>query len=654
MSLINISIYSHSNCYRLYLLHMPYFKKLQQLLQKEKEADIAAYQKLSKEQNMGQKRLAGHLWYPIAIKNQEISRGDYLDIEVERTTHNNLLHQFRYGVQVALFSNHQAESDRLEGTVIFASKDRMKINFRIEELPAWASNGKLGIELLFDMHSYEQMHQALLEGEKMEDHHQLSTLSNVLIGEQEPTFSLPKEGHVFPSLNKQQRLALDKILAAEELAIVHGPPGTGKTTTLVEAIKNLLQFQQKQLLVVAPSNAAVDLLTYKLAQEALHVVRIGNPIRFADSLFSESLDQKLAEHPLAKENRTLKKQAGQLRDMAHKYKRKFGPQERAQRNALFANAREIMREVEQNEKLALAAILGDAQVITATLVGANHPSIRQRTFEIVIIDEATQALEPACWIPILKAKKLVMAGDHRQLPPTVKSTGVEAKALMHTLMEKCVERFPEAVVSLHEQYRMHTSIMQFPSEQFYSNTLTAHPVIAEKLLFAGDSPVQFVDTAGCGFDEKNEDGSISNPEEASFVIQRLAQYIRTPDINMESKAPSIGIVSPYRKQVAALKEFFEASALSIYKEAISINTIDSFQGQERDIICISMCRSNAERNIGFLADTRRMNVAMTRARKKLMIIGDSSTLSANSFYEKLLNYCEQAGFYKSAWEFLEY
>ena len=452
-----------------------------------------------------------------------------------------------------------------------------------------------------------------------------------------------------------QQSAVAKIVAANELAIVHGPPGTGKTTTLVQAIKTLLQQEHGKILVTAPSNAAVDLLTEKLTDTGLNVVRIGNPARVNERQLAVALDSKIAAHPGAKEIKRLKKQAAEYRDLAHKYKRNFGPQEREQRKALFVEARNISAEVEKTEQYIIDDVLAKAQVITATLVGANHYSVRNLKYHTVVIDEAGQALEPACWIPVLKARKLVMAGDHCQLPPTIKSDQAAQEGLSKTLMEKCVKLHPEAVVLLEEQYRMHQTIMGFPSGEFYGNRLQAHATVAHRLLFPGDQPLLFIDTAGCGFDEKWEGTSLSNPEEAHFLIKHVAHLVK--ELNAFFKPdnfPSIAVIAPYRHQVELLKE--EVRSFRILQEvaaSISVNTIDSFQGQERDVVYISLTRSNAESSIGFLSEIRRMNVAMTRARKKLVVIGDSATLSQFPFYADFITYAQEHHAYQSAWELMD-
>ena len=296
----------------------------------------------------------------------------------------------------------------------------------------------------------------------------------------------------------------------------------------------------------------------------------------------------------------LKKQAAEYRDLAHKYKRKFGKEERDQRQALLAEARNISKEITRTEQYIINDILSRAQVITATLVGANHYSVRPLRYHTVVIDEAGQAIEPACWIPILKADKLVMAGDHFQLPPTIKSSEAAREGLANTLMEKCVTLHPESVVLLEEQYRMHETIMGFPSQEFYDNRLTAHLSNARHLLFPGDQPFLFIDTAGCGFEEKWEGTSISNPEEARFLLLQIKELVLAlQKLYTESDFPTIALIAPYKHQVEILKEETSLDPVLKHIGSLAVNTIDSFQGQERDAVFISMTRSNADSTIGF-------------------------------------------------------
>ena len=670
---------------------MDYFKALTDLLKTEQAEDRRLYREMAETASINDRRAGGLAWYPIAIRDTEMGRGDYLTVEVERTTHQDITHQLRFGASAALFSNHDMQNDRVEGTISFQSGNKLKITLNTDELPEWTRNGKLGIDLLFDDNSYSEMFGALRQAGTLVEKAQEGRLVRVLTGQQAPEFeeeggdaargngavagngvASRAPGSPAPAgpggLNPSQQAAVAKILSASDLAIVHGPPGTGKTTTLVQAIKALIRRDGERVLVVAPSNTAVDLLSEKLADEGLNVLRVGNPARVSERLLSLTLDSRMAEHSSIKEIKKLKKKASEFRDMAHKYKRNFGKAEREQRKALFDEARNVLKEVERLEQYILDDVLAKAQVVTATLVGANHYTVRGLRYRTVVIDEAGQALEPACWIPILKAERVVLAGDHCQLPPTIKSeeaarglaatqTQAAQGGLSTTLLEKNVVLHPEAVVLLEEQYRMHAAIMGYSSGVFYADRLKAHPSVAGHLLFEGDGPLAFVDTAGCGFDEKPEGSGLTNPEEAAFLIKHATRLVSELSGRFEKDAtefPTIAIISPYRNQVHLLQELLLHSAtLRRYTHKITVNTIDSFQGQERDIVYIGMTRSNADSKIGFLSDIRRMNVAMTRARKKLVVIGDSGTLSRLPFYANFISYAEQREAYLSAWEFVE-
>lgn len=632
---------------------MDYFKNLLDLLKTEREEDHNQYRKLTEQSSVAERRANGLTWYPVAIRGSEMSRGDYLTVELERTTHQDIAHQFRFGMPAVFFGNHDAKNDRVEGTITHQNGNRLKITLRTDELPEWTRDGKLGIDILFDDNSYEEMQSALKQVIAIEakSPDKDKKLISILTGSQKPTFKEKVPPFVGARLNESQQAAVDKILKANELAIVHGPPGTGKTTTLVQAIKALVKTQNQKVLVVAPSNTAVDLLSEKLHEEGLNVLRVGNPARVNERLMSLTLDAKMAEHPQMKESKRLKKQAQEFKNMAHKYKRNFGKSERDQRKLLFDEAHKIMKEVGNTEQYIIDDLLAKAQVVTATLVGANHYTVKNLSYDTVVIDEAGQALEPACWIPILKAPKVVLAGDHCQLPPTIKSEVAAKDGLSTTLLEKGVGLHPEAVTLLEEQYRMNEQIMGYSSQVFYHNRLKAHASVAERLLFEGDKPLLFIDTAGCGFEEKLEGTSSTNPEEAALLLKHLA--ILAEECAKKGPFPNIGVIAPYKQQIRVLTEqIAHVPALQPYLSFIAINTVDSFQGQERDVIYISMTRSNTDGIIGFLADIRRMNVAMTRARKKLVIVGDSATLAQSAFYADFIEYAEKRDAYVSAWEWM--
>ena len=633
---------------------MEYFKKLSDLLKTEREEDRKSYQQLTETLSAAARRANGISWYPVAIRGTEMSRGDYITVELERTTHQELVHQFRFGSSAMFFSNHNPGENRVEGTIAYQSGNIIKLTLRTDELPEWSGDGKLGIDLLFDDNSYEEMQNALKLATTLSDKKEEGQLIKILVGETKPSFETSIRSLRLPRLNASQNSAVEKILSAQELAIVHGPPGTGKTTTIVQAIKALIQQDNEKILVVAPSNTAVDLLSEKLSEEGLNVLRVGNPVRVSEKLMSLTLDYKMGEHSSMKNIKKLKKQASAFRDMAQKYKRNFGKAEREQRKALFDEAKKIMKEVINTEQYIIDDLIAKAQVIAATPVGANHYTVKNLRYKTVVIDEAGQALEPACWIPILKAKKLILAGDHFQLPPTIKSDEAARNGLSTTLLEKTVALYPEAVVLLEEQYRMNTMIMGYSSKVFYEDKLKANSAVANHVLFPGDAPLAFIDTAGCGFTENSEDISISNPEEAAFLFKHLNQLFAEIGKNFSADdLPTTAIISPYKQQVDLLKQqLLQSELFQQWGDKIAVNTIDGFQGQERDIVYISMTRSNTDNNIGFLSDIRRMNVAMTRARKKLVVIGDSATLSQLPFYENFITYAQENNAYQSAWEFM--
>jgi ATP-dependent RNA/DNA helicase IGHMBP2 len=633
---------------------MQYFERLLDLLDVEQAEDRSQYQKLTERSSVNEHRANGLAWYPVALRGTEMTKGDYIQVEVERTTHHDVSHILRFGMPAALFSNHDPKEARIEGIISHQSGNNLKINFRIEELPDWAGDGKLGVDVLFDDNSYAEMRNALKQADKRTESEK-DQLLQILIGERQPTFEQKILMPNVSGLNESQSAAVQKILAANEIALVHGPPGTGKTTTIVQAVKALIQQGVKKILVTAPSNTAVDLLTEKMAEQNISVLRIGNPARVTEHLLAHTIDSQMAEHSTMKDVKRLKKQAHEFKQMAHKYKRNFGRAEQEQRKLLFNEAYKIMKEVEQSEQYVMDDIIARAQVITATLVGANHYSVRSQQYDIAIIDEAGQAIEPACWIPILKAKKVVLAGDHCQLPPTIKSAEAARKGLGKTLFEKCIELHPQSVLLLQEQYRMHEQIMNFSSKEFYDGKLKANAAVANRLLFSGDSPLIFIDTAGCGFDEKLEGTSSTNPEEAAFLMKHLQRLLTELDTHYTiTDFPTIGIIAPYKQQIAILQEqLTHLPDVEKYQHRITVNTVDSFQGQERDIIYISMTRSNSEGEIGFLADIRRMNVAMTRAKQKLVVIGDSATLSQFPFYDDFIYYAQSIDGYKSAWELME-
>ena len=634
---------------------------LRQLLKIERDEDFEQYKLHFARNNINYRRQNGVTWYPVVITNTEIGLGEYLTIDIERTTNHNEPHQFSGGKNVALFSQNYPDEKQLNGTIKIINPNKIRLSLSIDELPDWCDDGKLGINLLFDEASYKEMDIAL---EKVINarNNRLAHLRDVMYGLIPPVFEKADETIQITGLNQSQNNAVQKILAAKDIAIIHGPPGTGKTTTLVQAIRQTLK-TEKQILVCSPSNTAVDLLTEKLHREGISVLRLGNPARISEDVMVNTLDAKVAAHESYKDLKNYRKTADEYFRMAGKYKRTFGREEREQRQLYYNEARKILSEARVLEDYILSEQFNKAQVIACTPVVSSNRMMRDKQFTTVFIDEAAQALEPLCWIPISRSDRVIFAGDHFQLPPTVKSKRAEAGGLKETLFERSMT-IPGASVMLNTQYRMHETIMNFSNNQFYKNNLLADVSVKDSVLsFDEDdyllhTPFDFIDTAGCGFNEITNPESLStaNPEEAMLLISHLKlvleQYER--GINLTGlKRLTIGIISPYKEQVQYItNKIGEDEFLKNYSAQIAIKTIDGFQGQERDIIYISLVRSNDTREIGFLADTRRMNVALTRAKKKLVVIGDSATLGNHSFYKNFLDYADSVKAYKSAWEFL--
>jgi ATP-dependent RNA/DNA helicase IGHMBP2 len=689
----------------------PHYTQLFDLLRQEREEDQRAFLKSVRERPLADRVAEGYTWYPLNVLQTGFALGEKAYIVVERTTRLNEPHQLRAGQSVSLFTQapHVKNPDK-QGVINYVERNKMKIILNSRDVPDWLEMGQLGVDMLFDDRSYAEMERALLKVMNARAD-RLAELRDILVGKKTPRFldtaalgssapgrdelwawherytegltpeaAMPrtfiaKTDQAEAGLNDAQKEAVRHILAARDVAVVHGPPGTGKTTTLVAAIQRLCE-RESTVLVTAPSNTAADLLTERLAAQGLQVVRIGNISRVDDSVLRHTLEAQLARHPESKNLKKVKLQAAEYRRQARQHKRSFGYEERREREHLKSQARELEAWANTLENRIIDQILTGAQAITCTLVGAGNSVLEPYRFRTCVIDEAAQALEPACWIPISKCSRVVLAGDPFQLPPTVKSLEAARGGLSRTLIERCLDLFPEQVHLLNVQYRMHRAIMGFSNAWFYGGALEAHHTVAERHLYlplmqtVDTEPVVFIDTAGCGFEEKsaesaNRQMSRYNPEEALLIREHLLQLLAHFPAG---QTPSIGILSPYREQVNYLNNlllddpevghvFKKNTALSDAQSmegAVggAINTIDGFQGQERDVVYISLVRSNPKNEIGFLSDYRRMNVAMTRARMLLIVIGDSGTIGKNKFYEAFLEYCERQGRYETAWQYL--
>ena len=623
-------------------------QKLLTLIDKERKEEYVYYFEHLARLPVQQKVKEGYTWYPVYIKETGYGLGDYPFVNIENKNPD-VSHQFSAGKQVKLY-NSADEREFITGAVYYVDGSSMKIVFMLDDLPDWVDEGRLAVDVMFDDKTYKEMEKAVktVMGAK---NCRLAELANICYGYQSIEQSREESYYHNELLNDSQNAAVNAIIQTYDLALVHGPPGTGKTTTLVSAIHEMVK-RGEQILVCTPSNAAADHIAIELGYKEINVVRVGNVARVSDELLKYTVEGLLETHSRQKELSDYKWRALEYRRTAAKYKRNFGAEERKQRDLLYKEARALSQEARLLEDYMVSDILRMAQVVVTTLVGAESRYLEGRNFKTVIIDEAAQALEPAAWIPICRAEKLIMAGDPFQLPPTVKSTEAAKGGLSFTLMERCMQTQPAAAHLLDVQYRMNTDIMEFSNRQFYGGKLIAHETVAHRKLAISQintDPIEFIDTAGCGFEEVQDAETLSlyNEGELKVLMQHLEEWEHI--LEMEHP-PSMAVISPYRQQVVKLEEKIKQKGGAYQR--IKINTVDAFQGQERDIVYISLVRSNNNGDIGFLKDYRRMNVAMTRAKKKLVIIGDSATLSNDRFYAGFLDFVEQKGFYKTAWNYL--
>ncbi|MDB4603337.1 AAA domain-containing protein, partial [Cyclobacteriaceae bacterium] len=556
-------------------------------------------------------------------------------------------HMFQVGVSSSLFVNKDQKTHSCQGIISKVKPDEIAIMLSRNEAPEWLDKGKIGLDLLFDEATYDQMEKMLwilMDNTKG----RTAEMIQYTLGNARPRFE-GLQGITYPDLNTSQNEALNQVNAAKDIGLIHGPPGTGKTTTLVTCIRHVLQ-TEKQVLVCAPSNSAVDLIVEKLHQKQVPVTRLGHPARVTEEIEKHTLDAQITQNPLFKELKKIRKKGEELRRLGKQYKRSFGRAEAQERKLMLQEARFLKAEGRRLEDQMVEGILNTVAVIACTLVGANNQRISNMRFKTVFIDESSQVLEPAAWIAISKAERVIMAGDHLQLAPTVKSKEALAKGFGNTIFERCINAY-DIDVMLTQQYRMHPEIMAFSNQHFYQGLLTSDPSILERPL-KFERTTEFIDTAGCGYEEalNKETLSTFNLEEASFTINQLKEIVASHD---QPENYSYAIIAPYKAQVELLRYFLsELKYPPALLKRISINSVDAFQGQERDIVLISLTRSNAQGVIGFLSEEKRMNVAMTRAKYKLLLIGDSATLSRHSFFDKLIQHYQAQNHYRSAFEFL--
>ena len=601
------------------------------LLRMEYEAEKSAYLKQTQEIGVQRKVRRGVCWHPVRVGQSYYNSLNQMVVELYRTQDKDVDHNFEYGKPVTFFTWKESDSKvkfmPIVGTVSYVDEDRMVVDMpQGRGYLELASAENLGVQLYFDETTYRLMFDALNKVIKA-DKGRLKELRDLIYG------TVPFGKHNMPPvhlpwLNFTQEKAVSEVLRAKDVMVVHGPPGTGKTTTLVEAIHETLR-RECQVMVCAQSNMAVDWISEKLVDAELSVLRIGNPTRVDDKMLSFTYERRFADHPDYPQLWSIRKA---IRELQKQKGKSDGTWKKIQ--SLNDRATELEHKIKEQ-------LFSQSRVIACTLAGSANKVLDGMKFSTLFIDEAAQALEAACWIAISKADRVIFAGDHQQLPPTIKCYEAARQGLDHTLMEKIVTSHPESVSLLQVQYRMNEEIMRFSSEYFYGGKVESAPYVKTRTIldYDLDDPVVWINTEGLDCNEEfiqESFGRINKPE-ANLSIQQLKDFFMKVGHNrILDDHVDVGIISPYKAQVQYLRQRIKSDPFfKPYRHLITVNTVDGFQGQERDVIIISLVRANENGEIGFLRDLRRMNVAMTRARMKLIIMGDASTLTRHPFYKKL-------------------
>lgn len=614
------------------------------LLQKEYEYEKEAYRQQTREAGIAKRVRQGVCWFPVAVNGNRYNSLNQLTVEVERAGTDETDHNFEYGRPVCFFTVATDGGLRylnFSATISYVQEGRMVVALPgMAALGELRSCGEVGVQLYFDDYSYKTMFAALREISGAKDN-RAACLRDVLLG---ATPATRREFYPvrFPWLNRSQEEAVNRVLTALEVAVVHGPPGTGKTTTLVEAVYETLH-RENQVMVCAQSNTAVDWIAEKLVDRGVNVLRVGNPTRVNDKMLAFTYEKRFEAHPDYPELWSVRKAIREAAGRMRKGNRSGGEALRAQLAKLRTRATELEIRIEEQ-------LFGEARVVACTLVGAASRVLERKHFSTLFIDEAAQALEAACWVAILRADRVVLAGDPCQLPPTIKCVEAARGGLDKTLIQKVVNRKPDVVSMLRVQYRMHDDIMRFPSAWFYNDELEAAPEVKHRGILEYDTPVVWIDTSVEGFRETGtaEGFGRVNKAEAELLVEQLKLYMeKIGEARILDESIDFGLISPYRAQVQYIRGLLKADRFfRPYRRLLTVHTVDGFQGQERDVIFISLVRANENGQIGFLSDLRRMNVAITRARMKLIILGDAPTLTRHAFYKALYEYisdCQMSG-----------
>jgi ATP-dependent RNA/DNA helicase IGHMBP2 len=589
----------------------------------------------------------GYLLWPLVISKIRYTVGERIELVLSGTFEKSL--RFKEGGIVRLFLKaKENEEKEWHAGVSMVRKNEIRIilsdeNLLIEDIP---DDKTYGLELIYDEKPYRVMLSVMERLTKKSKTEQNPLIQKIMTGDRCEEKADVDLGQLMisPHLNFSQQLAVRQSLEAKYFSIIHGPPGTGKTTTIVELIRSVHKNVGK-ILVCAPSNTAVDILAERINQRAISVLRLGNITRIDDNVAELTLESVLKNHDEWPYIKKVKIEADEQEREAAKYKRSFTEEDRKNRFESRKQARELRKWAKDLEVRLIEKVIDESKVICTTLIGAANKELEGILFDLLIIDEASQALEPECWVAIEKSKKVILVGDHKQLPPTIKSQEAKKSGLEITLLDRLTDVVHYSSL-LREQYRMHELIMQWPNQQFYNGQLTASDEVSHSKI-EGFEPVTFIDTAGTDFEEKvnPESQSYYNEGECFILLEHLIKHQEA------LKNCTIGIISPYAEQVKHIKGQLQED-VHVKGLDLEVNTIDGFQGEEKDVIYISLTRSNNKNSIGFLSDERRINVAITRAKKALIIIGDSSTLGSNYLFESLLAFIEEKATYSSAWNYM--
>lgn len=606
------------------------------MLQKEYEYEKELYRQQTREAGIPKRIQQGVCWFPVKLGADRYNSLNQLTVEVTRTETEETEHSFEYGRPVCFFrisADRQIRYFNFSAVISYVQDNKMVVVLPGPQvLPELVVTGELGVQLYFDDTSYKTMFAALREVAEAKGN-RTARLREVLLGKA-PALRRETGPVRFPWLNASQEKAVNQVLCAKEVAVVHGPPGTGKTTTLVEAVYETLH-RENQVMVSAQSNTAVDWIAEKLVDRGIPVLRIGNPTRVNDKMLAFTYERRFEAHSdypeLWQIRKTIREMTGRLRKSGREDRERLHNQLTKLR--VRATGLEIRIDME---------LFTEARVIACTLVGAASRVLERKRFSSLFIDEAAQAIEAACWIAISRADRVILAGDHCQLPPTIKCIEAARGGLGRTLLEKVVLHKPETVSLLKIQYRMHEDIMRFPSRWFYHDELEAAPEVKYRGILDFDTPVSWIDTSELDLQEKAvaEGTGRLNTGEAELLVRELKNYMERIGIRrILEEHIDFGVISPYRAQVHYLRHLLKKEPFfRPCRRLITVHTVDGFQGQERDVIMISLVRANEKGQIGFLRDLRRMNVAITRARMKLLILGEAVTLTRHPFYRELYEY----------------